>query len=261
MTTATLEPALTPEQREHYHREGYVILRGLFTATAIAEMKAEADGLLQRVDLMTPDNMRVRFKNHADTGRRLFEVFDPFLDLAPACRHYALDRRVLDPLASIYGEEACLFKDKLIFKAPGSEGAHLHQDYIAWPQFPTSFLTVAVAIDPFGRDNGCTEVFPGIHRQGYLSPADGKHYQLDDGAVRDVEPVPLLLAPGDAAIFGCFTPHRSAANGSQRWRRGLFLSYNSVSDGGEQRDQHYRDFHGWLRDRYPPAERRTLYFR
>jgi len=179
----------------------------------------------------------------------------------PVCLRYALDRRLLDALANIYGEEACLFKDKLIYKPPGSAGAHLHQDYIAWPRFPKSFLTVVVAIDPFDSDNGCTEVFPRVHRHGYLSPADGKHYQLDDAVLAGVEPTPLLLAPGDVAIFGCFTPHRSAANRSARWRRGLFLSYNAASEGGRQRDQHYQDFHAWLRDKHPPATRDRLYFR
>jgi ectoine hydroxylase-related dioxygenase (phytanoyl-CoA dioxygenase family) len=242
---------LTPQQCDRYHDEGYLVLRGVFTSREIAAMSAEADRLLQRTDLMFAENLRARFKPHIDTGEKLFEVFDPFLDLAPVCRRYVLDRRILDPLASLYGEEACLFKDKLIYKAPGSEGAHLHQDYIAWPRFPKSFVTVVLAIDDFGANNGCTEVYPGIHRRGYLSPADGKHYQLDEEVLKPVQPVPLLLGAGDLAIFGCFTPHRSAANRSRRWRRGLFISYNACSEGGDQHDEHYQDFHEWLRDKYP----------
>jgi len=250
--------ALTSAQRDQYQRDGYLVLRGGFAPAEIAEMSREADRLLGRTDLMFDENMRARFKPHIETGAKLFEVFDPFLDLAPVCNRYVLDRRILDPLASIYGEEACLFKDKLIYKAPGSEGAHLHQDYIAWPRFPKSFLTVVLAIDDFGEDNGCTEVYPGIHRRGYLSPADGKHYQLDEAVLKPVEPVPLLLAPGDLAIFGCFTPHRSAANCSRRWRRGLFISYNACSEGGNQRDEHYQDFHEWLRDKYPNGSQLTF---
>jgi len=243
--------ALTSAQLDQYQRDGYLVLRGVFAPPELAEMSREADRLLGRTDLMFDENMRARFKPHIETGAKLFEVFDPFLDLAPVCKRYVLDRRILGPLASIYGEEACLFKDKLIYKAPGSEGAHLHQDYIAWPRFPISFLTVVLAIDDFGADNGCTEVYPGIHRRGYLSPADGKHYQLDEDVLKPVEPVPVFLAPGDLAIFGCYTPHRSAANRSRRWRRGLFISYNACSEGGEQRDEHYQDFHEWLRDKYP----------
>jgi ectoine hydroxylase-related dioxygenase (phytanoyl-CoA dioxygenase family) len=259
-TTEALRYPLTADQCEQYERDGYVIVRDVFRPAEVAEMSAEADRLLQRTDLMSPNNMRVRFKPHVETGEKLFEVFDPFLDLAPVCRRYVLDRRMLDPLASIYGEAACLFKDKLIYKPPGSDGAHLHQDYIAWPRFPKSFLTVVLAIDAFERDNGCTEVYPGVHRRGYLSPADGQYCQLDEAAVASVKPVPLLLEPGELAIFGCLTPHRAAANRSTRWRRGLFISYNAHSEGGQQRDEHYQDFHAWLRDKYP-AERGELIFR
>ena len=46
----------------------------------------------------------------------------------------------------------------------------------------------------------------------------------------------LVLEPGDVAVFGGFTPHRSDPNVSGRWRRQLYLSYNASSDGGDQRE-------------------------
>src|SRR5262249_26196966 len=119
-TSELLEYGLSKDQLDHYRIEGYIILRQVFTEKEMAELSAEANRLLLRTDLMTSNNLRVRFKPHIETGEALFEVFDPFLDLAPVASRLVADRRVLDPLANIYGEEACLFKDKLIFKAPGS---------------------------------------------------------------------------------------------------------------------------------------------
>jgi ectoine hydroxylase-related dioxygenase (phytanoyl-CoA dioxygenase family) len=72
--------------------------------------------------------------------------------------------------------------------------------------------------------------------------------------------VHLLLEPGDVAIFGGFTPHRSDPNVSDRWRRQLYLSYNALSDGGEQRTQHYREFHDWLRTKYGEHGKTETYF-
>src|SRR5262249_43211422 len=166
-------------------------------------------------------------------------------DLSPACARLARDRRVLDLLACLYGEQAFLFKDKLIYKPPGCAGYDLHQDYIAWPDFPRSFVTVLLALDAAGPDNGCTEVFPGYHHAGYLAPADGNYPPLPPGAVDESRGVPLRLYPGDAAVFGCLTPHRSAPNRSARWRRQLYLSYNAASEGGERREAHYRTFLAW----------------
>ena len=72
--------------------------------------------------------------------------------------------------------------------------------------------------------------------------------------------VPLVLEPGDVAVFGGFTPHRSDPNVSERWRRQLYLSYNASSDGGEQREKHYREFHAWLRKKYAEFGKADTYF-
>ncbi len=164
-------------------------------------------------------------------------------------------------LGCIYGEEACLFKDKLIFKPPGARGYDLHQDYIGWKAFPRSFVTVLISIDPSGIDNGCTEVFPDCHLRGYLSPEDGDYHSLSSDMFAGLPSVPLELEPGDVAVFGCFTPHRSAPNQSDRWRRQLYLSYNAVSDGGRRRDAHYREFHAWLKVKYAEYGKTNVYFR
>jgi hypothetical protein len=252
---------LSPSEVGFYTAEGYLILRGVFRSDEITALSADADRVCrEHPELLDPLNLRVRTKPHHQTGESLFEVLDPFADLSPVGRSVTADARILDALHDLYGEPAELFKDKLIYKPPGATGTSLHQDWIAWPGFPESFLTVLVAIDPFTADSGATEVFPRCHRSGYLSSKDGHHHYLELGALPS-DPVPLLLEPGDMAIFGCFTPHRSAPNTSDITRRGFFLSYNARSDGGQQYAKHYREFHAWLRAKAPDDKRPLLYFR
>lgn len=259
--TALSNGTLTPEQVRNYHTQGYLIVPGVFQAEEMAALAAEAEVLLaERRDLICTDNLRCRWQKHVDTGECLFETFDPVTDLSPTVARLATDPRILDRLAPLYGEEGCLFKDKLIFKPPGAFGYDLHQDFIGWPGFPRSFVTVLVAIDAAERVNGCTEVFPGCHRRGYLSPEDGNYHPLPAEAVGDTRAVPLELKPGDLAIFGCFMPHRSAPNRSDGSRRQLYLSYNARSDGGPQRERHYREFHAWLRERYAEHGKMNVYF-
>ena len=69
------------------------------------------------------------------------------------------------------------------------------------------------------------------------------------------------LEPGDVAVFSGYTPHRSGPNRSGHWRRLLYLSYNAMSDGGEQRDRHYDEFKSWLQDRYAEYGRTSTFFR
>jgi ectoine hydroxylase-related dioxygenase (phytanoyl-CoA dioxygenase family) len=205
--------------------------------------------------------MRCRFQPHHESGECLFETFDPVIDLAPVCRRVANDARILDALADLYGEPACLFKDKLIFKPPGAKGYVLHQDFIAWPGFPRSFVTVLVPIDAADAGNGCTECFAGYHHAGPLAPEDGQFHELPGDLFEASRGVKLELRPGDVAIFGGFTPHRSDPNRSPGWRRQLYLSYNALSDGGEQREKHYAEFHEFLRWKYREFQITDTYFR
>jgi len=248
-------------QASRYSAEGYLVVRQVFSTEQIAELEAEADRLRQRTDLIDTNNVRCRWQDDVNTGECRFDCFDPVIDLSAVCERTARDRRLLDIVGALYGEPACLFKDKLIFKAPGMPGYNLHQDYISWNSFPTSFLTVIVAIDAAHADNGATEVFPGYHRNGALSPRDGMYHQLRDDAVDLSRGVVLDLAPGDIAIFGGYTPHRSGPNRSPQWRRLLYLSYNALSDGGEQRDRHYAEFRTWLQDRYAEHGKTSTFFR
>jgi 2-aminoethylphosphonate dioxygenase len=254
-------PEIGRDQVRQYHDDGYLIVRGVFAEVEMAALAAEADTLFNRHELIDTQNIRCRWQNHADTGECRFDCFDPVIDIGPVCRYFAYDRRLFDILRAIYDDEAHLFKDKLIFKPPGATGYALHQDYIGWREFPESFITLIVAIDATDATNGATEVFAGYHKQGYLSPKDGDYHHLAEDAVDVSRGVVLELAPGDIALFGGFTPHRSDANRSGAWRRQLYLSYNSGRDGGDQRDAHYRQFHEWLVKKYAEYGKTGVWFR
>lgn len=246
-------------QVDTYREQGFLVVRGLL-ADVIPDLIAEANALLERRELIHANNLRCRWQPHFKTGACLFETFDPVVDIGPVCGRIAEDPRLLAVLAALYGEPACLFKDKLIYKPPGARGYGLHQDFIAWQGFPRSFLTVLIPLDPSDRSNGCTEVYPGRHRAGCLSPEDGNYHELLPDSMAGTAPVALELAPGDVAIFGCFTPHFSHPNRSERWRRQLYLSYNAQSDGGPQRERHYDEFHRWLRVKYAESGKKAVYF-
>ncbi|MBN9523609.1 phytanoyl-CoA dioxygenase family protein [bacterium] len=252
---------LTAAQRAAYDRDGFLVVRGLFAPLEMAVAALECERLYGRDDLKHTNNIRCRWKDHAATGECLFECFDPVADISPVMGQLARDPRLVEVVSALYDEPARLFKDKLIFKPPGATGYDLHQDYIGWKDFPKTFVTAAVAIDPCAKGNGATEVFPGCHRRGYLSPEDGDYHNVPAGAVDEGTGVVLELEPGDVAIFGCFVPHRSDANRSDGWRRLLYLSYNADSDGGDRRDAHYAEFHAWLKLKYAEYGKHETYFR
>lgn len=253
--------APTESQIRHYHDDGFLTIRNVFLPSEVSLFEAEATRLFDRKDLIDLDNIRCRWWKHADVEDCQFDCFDPVIDLSEKCSMLARDPRIIAIASALYGEPACLFKDKLIFKPPGAMGYALHQDYISWPSFPTSFITVIVAIDPSMADNGATEVFPGYHKFGQLSPKDGKYHELPLDTVDLSKGVVLNLDPGDIAVFSGYTPHRSAPNKSSINRRLFYFSYNALSDGGEQRNAHYQEFHLWLKDRYAEYGKTNTFFR
>jgi hypothetical protein len=258
--SATIAHSASELQRQ-WREEGFVIVRGMFAPEEMAELSDEAWSLTKRIDLIDKLNLRCRFQSTYDEADCLWETFDPVIDLAPVCRRFAFEERLMQTLAVLYGEPAELFKDKLIFKQPRTKGYGLHQDWIAWPGFPRSFLTVLIPIDAADEANGCTEVFPGLHKQGSLLPEDGAYHELPLETVDESKGVKLALEPGDVAIFSGFAPHRSAPNRSSGWRRQLYLSYNARSDGGDLRDSHYADFRKFLAEKYAEFGLTDTYYR
>src|SRR5580698_4494606 len=132
MATANSNASVTTAQIRQYHEDGFLVLREVFSGGEMAELAKEADALMQRTELMDMNNIRCRWQNHVETGECRFDCFDPVIDLSPAFEKLARDFRILDAVSALYGEPACLFKDKLIFKPPSAVGYNLHQDYISW---------------------------------------------------------------------------------------------------------------------------------
>lgn len=250
MSQITTETKTDPNQLRAYREDGFIVLPSFFDSQRINAVRAEAESLRNRSDLVDPRNLRCRFMPDVrKNGRTVFEVFDPIIDLSPACESLARDPALLEVLRAIYGEPASLFKDKLIYKPSGARGYGIHQDWIAWPGFPRSFLTVLIALDEADATNGCTSVFAGMHRYGCLAAEDGEYHQFSPEDMGTAPRIDLILAPGDIAIFTGFTPHCSEPNLSDRDRRQLFLSYNAQSDGGDLRAWHYDDFQSRRRQR------------
>lgn len=112
-----------------YHDFGFTVVRSLFTDADVQAALEEAERLFQRRDLIASENIRCRWQNHVETQECLFECFDPVIDISSVCDRLAHDERLLSVLSQLYGEDACLFKDKLIFKPPGAKGYDRGQYY------------------------------------------------------------------------------------------------------------------------------------
>lgn len=239
---------LTADQLAHYREQGFVVLRNVFSPEEVDRLRdLQIQVLEERPGLLHPDNMRFEWIEHE--GQPTPWKIDPFSDLHPVFGDLVRDRRLCDPLCSIFdGYEPRIFKEKYIIKPPGSHGNGVHQDYNWWQGFPHSLLSIAIAIDAADEDNGCTLLWPGSHRHGFLHQAGTLDGKIPDAFVED-EPFKLVTEPGDIAIFSCFTIHAASENRSDRFRRQLFLSYNDARHG-EHYFAHREHFFNYRARRY-----------
>lgn len=228
---------------ESFRRDGYVVVRGLFDAGDVARMSRWIDELVARPEV--PHRHMVYYEDSLlDEETRILSRIENFCAF-----HTELDCLfnggwLLDYLQAFLGERPVLFKDKINFKEPGSDGYLAHQDIQGgWDVYASYYVSMLVTIDPATQENGCLELVPGLHTQGALGP-NWKPLPEDDARL-EYEPCPTR--PGDAVVFDAFVPHRSGPNRTAEPRRALYVSYNRASEG-DHRARYYRD----KRKTYPP---------
>ena len=129
--------------------------------------------------------------------------------------------RVAGGAEKLLGGEVYHYHSKLTMKRPGGGGRwEWHQDYGYWYQngclYP-DMLSVAVALEPATRENGCMQLLAGSHKlgrieHGRVAGQTGADPERVEQALERLELVHCEMAPGDALFFHANTLHCSAAN-------------------------------------------------
>lgn len=234
---------LTHEQISDYHRDGYVIVRGLFDAEEIDLLRraSKDDKALDEHSFGKDDGTGVKVRlslwNHPGDG--IYGMF-------------ARCHKLVDSVEQLLGDEAYHYHSKMIMKDAKVGGAWAwHQDYGYWYQngvLAPLLTSVFIAVDPATRENGCLQVIPGSHELGRID-----HVLTGDQAGADRERVDAILtrlplvhvemAPGDALFFHANLLHRSDRNESENPRWSMICCYNAA------RNDPYKDAH---HPRYTP---------
>jgi hypothetical protein len=236
----------TDQLLQEYPREGFVVVRGLFDARETLAWRDECERLLQ-LDIVDPDNLRTPFEKTSSTFPKadLPRAIEPVTDISPLFQKLASDERVLAPLRAIFEDEPMLFKDKLVFKAPGAGGYEMHQDQ-AWWQIgePQNLVAVLIFIDAADEESGCIELFGGAHQRLLSTPGEWRNLTDEEVEKMDLSRGSKIVAqPGDVVILSSLAPHRSENNASDRPRRSLYFTYNAACDGAlySSYEAHYQD--------------------
>jgi ectoine hydroxylase-related dioxygenase (phytanoyl-CoA dioxygenase family) len=244
----TTDRILDESDPEHFWREGYAIVRGLFSRAEIAEIAAATDQL---------------YAEGISHGRS-FRHGNLFYDVAPGATgkplvrmvqwpsyHQAtmdrvrLDARIARLVEPLIGPDLKQIINQVHWKAPSRLGHFAwHQDSrsrrpaSAYRNLATSYVQTGLAIDPHRPESGCMKFIPQSHLRGDLGMDCSKRAlgtAMSDDALKTVglsgaETVELLLEPGDFAMWSPYLVHASGTNSSDHKRRLYINGYVRAAD-------------------------------
>ena len=242
---------LNPSQLEKFSKDGFVIVRNIFSKEECSHFK--------KILLEELDKGKDALKNSpkkSEGGTNSNKVADVprtldkglFQDIAHRNAEFmslAKDKRLTNILGNIYGEKEkafYLYLSSSIFKnGEVTDGTQWHQDIPYWKGTDNKTI-VWIALDKVTRENGCMKYIPGTHHKKYdhvNAEGHGGMYRkgfIDPDQVDESEKVLLELEIGDASFHNCRIVHGSEKNTLAKERYALVFVYQSEKDSSHHRD-------------------------
>jgi ectoine hydroxylase len=230
---------LTAEQALAFERDGYVFVRGFYSA-------AETDLLRKAMEQDPAISAHMYNRGDAEGAVTRMVTWNE-----PGDSVYGLASRaekMVDTMEHLLGGEVYHYHSKLTAKEPFEGGAwEWHQDYGYWYNNGCLFPYMAsamIALDPCTQDNGCLQVLRASHLMGRIDHGllDGDQVGADlvrvNKALEQLELVYCIMAPGDALFFHCNTLHRSDQNRSPNRRWTILNCYNAARNNPYKTHHH-----------------------
>lgn len=225
----TVSPTLSADDVTHFHREGWVVLRGAIPRARVQPM---IDHYMElRAQGPKPGDMGGDPRNATDPLNR-FPRFINQHAWDESSRRWCADPALVGAASAVIGQQAVLNQSMLYFKPAGGRGQALHQDhqYIT----TTPLVGVWVALDRADRANGGMVVVPRSHTHGLMKVRKADTGLSFTGGGTEVpaglQELGIDMEPGDALLFGGFLVHGSYPNTTtDRFRRSFICHFIGAS--------------------------------
>jgi ectoine hydroxylase-related dioxygenase (phytanoyl-CoA dioxygenase family) len=225
---------------EQYRRDGYLTTPSALSPADLQVLRAASDEVLACC-AADPERYRQRIeweRDHVDASHsagmeRVIRKLEPVSDLSPVFAKYARHPGIIDPLRQIFGDEVCLFEDKLNLKLPGGSPYPWHQDWACcWRAHTDELITCFIYLDDADETMGCLQVIPGSHQGKPILPfREGGHFEIDPAVVDSERASPVPLPAGGMIYFDPYLLHYSDYNTTTRPRRTIIYTYNPARLG------------------------------
>jgi len=227
---------ITQKSIENYHRDGFLIVENLISADQIAALTKRLREYTH--DGRSTNGLGVQMEPRIERGELQVDhpgdgirKIDYLVENDDLFQKLGLHENIVGIVEKILGPDLKLFRNSLLLKPPKVGSAKgFHQDSPYWPIEPMELCQCWLALDTATTENGCLAVIPGMHKTG---PLPHQHvtddYVIEEQAYEGKKET-MVLAPvpaGGGVFFHSLTPHYSAPNNSDHWRRAIAMAYMS----------------------------------
>jgi len=183
---------------------------------------------------------------HNPSGPKIVSRIENFTAHNPGLDFLLTGEKLPAMCTDLFAEPSIMYKEKVNYKLPGSDGFAPHQDVAAgwWLYKQSIHVSCLVSIDPATAENGALEVAAGEHKRGMMSP---EWKEIPEATVEKLHWQLVPTEPGDVLFFDSYVPHRSAPNATDKPRRVLYATYAKAAEG-DWRLRYYAD----KRAAFPP---------
>lgn len=237
-------------QYKSFRKDGFLIVRGLVPLADVQQLLTHTEDLMYgRIEVEGVDAPPAG-ATQQELEARLLRIH-MLHEKLPIWEQYMLHPHVLDVVEALIGPDVLALQTMLFIKAPGANGQGFHQDTYYIPTFPDTLIGAWIALDRADVENGgmwmargsnVEPIYPPTHGYGYgdwgldeipTVTGVGGHSNDDEDPLNELkqfatpyEQVPVILEPGDVALFGGHILHRSFSNKTtDRFRRAFVNHY------------------------------------
>lgn len=218
---------ITAEQYDGYHRDGYLVVRGLFAADEVEAIKAHFMGM--NAAAAYPNAAETIDADSPDPLKRFPRIMQPHR-WDERSLQWLIDARLNACMTGLLAREPYAVQTMFYFKPSGGRGQALHQDQYFLRVQPGTCMAAWMAVDDCDEENGCLQVVPGSQDWPVLCTVDADTSESFTDITVDLpvgsEAVPVTMRAGDVLFFNGQLVHGSFPNTSaDRFRRALIGHY------------------------------------
>jgi len=216
---------------KQFQETGFVILRNVFSEDELIKLRLLQEKIAVYADKNLEDPFSPWSIDHRSDQGVLYDLYQRH----PEFQSMAKNKKILDCLESVLGQDIFLYDNSLIYKPKGRpNGVPWHQDFISRPHEPLKIIAW-MALDKVTKENGALQFIPGSHKNGHLPwhrvKGETHHDRVNIEYVDKYrhQITHAELDPGDVILFNMLIMHGSDEVNSELPRRAFRCSYQAMN--------------------------------